>query len=74
VDDGERRTGKDVEAIGHDLIQGATLARLAELRKTAKNLGSEMKNSLFCNITPCSPLKVNQCFGEHAASIFKVEE
>jgi hypothetical protein len=22
-----------------------------------------MKNNIFCDITPCSPLKVNRCFG-----------
>jgi hypothetical protein len=25
-------------------------------------------------VVPCSPLKVNRCFGEHIASIFMVEE
>jgi hypothetical protein len=22
-----------------------------------------MKSSILCNITPCSPLKINRCFG-----------
>jgi hypothetical protein len=35
-----------------------------------------MKSSLFWDITPCSPLKVNRRFvsEEHVASIFRVEE
>jgi hypothetical protein len=32
------------------------------------------KSCIFLDITPCSPLKVNQHFGEHAISIFRVEE
>jgi hypothetical protein len=33
-----------------------------------------MKNSIFWNITPCSPLKVNQHLEEHVTSIFRTEE
>jgi hypothetical protein len=33
-----------------------------------------MKSSIFWNITPCSPLKVNRFSEEHIASIFRVEE
>jgi hypothetical protein len=32
-----------------------------------------LKHTTFWDITRCSPL-VNQCFGEHFVSIFKVEE
>jgi hypothetical protein len=31
-------------------------------------------SSIFWDITPCSPLKVNRLFGGNAASIFMVEE
>jgi hypothetical protein len=33
-----------------------------------------MKSSIFCDITPCSPIKVNRRFGEHIASIIRVKE
>jgi hypothetical protein len=33
-----------------------------------------MKNTLVWDITPTSPLKVNQRFGGHSTSIFRVEE
>jgi hypothetical protein len=32
------------------------------------------RNTVFWNITPCSPLKVNRRFGTNIACIFKVEE
>jgi hypothetical protein len=32
------------------------------------------KSSIFCNITPYSPLKFNRRFGENVASIFRVEK
>jgi hypothetical protein len=31
-----------------------------------------MKSSIFWDVSPCSPLKVNRRFGEHVASIFRV--
>jgi hypothetical protein len=34
-----------------------------------------MKRTIFWDITPCSPLKVDRLFGEeHIASTFRVEE
>jgi hypothetical protein len=33
-----------------------------------------MKSSVFWDIMPCSPLKVDPRFGEYFASIFRVEE
>jgi hypothetical protein len=33
-----------------------------------------MKSIIFWDITPCTPLSVNRRFGEHIASIFRVEE
>jgi hypothetical protein len=32
-----------------------------------------MKSTIFCDITPCSPLKANRRSEEHIASIFRVE-
>jgi hypothetical protein len=33
-----------------------------------------MKNTIFWDITSCSTLKVNRCFGGNTASMFRVEE
>jgi hypothetical protein len=33
-----------------------------------------IKSTIFWDITPCSPLSVNLCFGGNVASIFRVEE
>jgi hypothetical protein len=33
-----------------------------------------MKSAVVQDVTLCSPLKVNQRFGEHVSSIFRVEE
>jgi hypothetical protein len=33
-----------------------------------------MKSSIFCDITPSSPLKVMDISEEHVASIFRVQE
>jgi hypothetical protein len=33
-----------------------------------------MESTIFSDITPCSPLSVNRCFGETCASIFMVEK
>jgi hypothetical protein len=32
------------------------------------------KSSIFWDIAPCSPLKVNHVLGEHVTSIFRAEE
>jgi hypothetical protein len=34
----------------------------------------EVKNSIFWDITPCSPLKVNEVSEKHVASIVRVDE
>jgi hypothetical protein len=33
-----------------------------------------MKSTIFSDVTPCDPLKVNRSFGGTCASIFSVEE
>jgi hypothetical protein len=33
-----------------------------------------LKNSVFCDITPCSPLKSTDVSEEHVGSVFNVEE
>jgi hypothetical protein len=33
-----------------------------------------MKSSIFCDISPCSPLKIKRRFGGRATSFFRFEE
>jgi hypothetical protein len=52
---------------------------MAEMKDTFVDVGFEvltapvMKTPIFCDIIPCSPVKVDRRFGGHVVSIFRLK-
>jgi hypothetical protein len=56
------------------LLQFDTISCKVEATEFEALIAVVVKSPIFCDITPCSPLKVNRRSKEHVASIFRVEE